>query len=117
MALVETEMLPIMILWISEALSCLGVGFFSCLNSAIQCKAQTKLCTVNSQKQPCIYFWEAAGRRWKEALGVHRPKRKSSKGGLANLFSARAGISYKNVILAGESSFVSLLAVEIQCGL
>jgi len=28
LALVETEVLPIMILWISEALSCLGVGFF-----------------------------------------------------------------------------------------
>lgn len=32
LALVETEMLPIMVLWISEALHCLGVGVFFSLS-------------------------------------------------------------------------------------
>lgn len=67
-----------------------------------------------------MYFWEVGRRRWEHPFRVHSPKRKSREGrGGQQIFSTKElRISYKNVIHfpAEESSFMSLLAVKIQCG-
>lgn len=67
MALVETELLPIMILWISEALSCLGVGFFfPVCECCLTMQGTNKVMYCKSQKIATHILW---GSRWKKVEG------------------------------------------------